>query len=124
MSSLVEMPMAMPMSIRKSDDPMGGNHFAGALFAAPIGITDPAKRIAAIRAIVALAASRTRVGSMEIVVPLLNRFPSGVGTMALRVGAAADFSASNVPGIPHPVYLAGAQVERVLSRSARCPASR
>ena len=110
--ALVEMPMAMPMSIRKSGDPIGGNHFASALFAAPIGITDPSKRIAAIRAIVASLRTEPALASMEVLYPVLNRFPSGVGTMALRVGAAADFSASNVPGIPHPVYLAGAQVER------------
>lgn len=110
--SLLEMPMAMPMSIRKADDPMGGNRFAGALFAAPIGITDPAKRIAAIREIVISLRAEPALGSLEVIMPLLNRFPSGIGAMALRVGAAADFSASNVPGIPHPVYLAGAQVER------------
>jgi diacylglycerol O-acyltransferase / wax synthase len=31
-----EMPMAMPISLRRGDHPMGGNRFAGARFAAPV----------------------------------------------------------------------------------------
>lgn len=29
--------MAMPVSLRRGDDPMGGNKFAGALLAGPVG---------------------------------------------------------------------------------------
>ena len=40
-----EIPMAVPVSMRAGDNPMGGNRFAGARFAAPAGIEDPAARV-------------------------------------------------------------------------------
>ena len=105
--------MAMPVSVRKADDPMGGNKFAGAMFAAPMGILDPAERIATVRGIVLSLRVEPAVDSFSIVAPLLNRTPSGVGALVMRAGAAADVSASNVAGVSRASYLAGALVERV-----------
>ena len=41
--------VAMPVNLRTDDDPAGGNRFAGARIAAPIGEPDPARRILLIR---------------------------------------------------------------------------
>ena len=41
-SPIGELAMAMPISLRRGDHPMGGNRFAGARFAAPVGEPDPA----------------------------------------------------------------------------------
>ncbi len=109
---LDELPMAMPVSLRKADDPMGGNKFAGAMFAAPIGIEDPAERIATVRGIVLSLRVEPALDSFSVVTPVLNRFPSALGATASRLAAAADLSASNFPGVPYPTYLAGARVER------------
>ena len=109
---LDEIPMAMPLSLRKADDPMGGNKFAGAMFAAPIGVVDPAERIAIIRGTVLSLRVEPALGSMEFAAPVVNRLPSALGAAAMRLGSAADISASNVPGIPYPVYMAGARIER------------
>lgn len=105
-------PMAMPVSVRKADDPMGGNKFAGAMFAAPMGIVDPAERIAAVRGIVLSLRVEPAIDSFSKVAPTLNLLPSSVGAKVLRFGASADISASNVPGIARPTYLAGSLVER------------
>ncbi|MGH3960414.1 wax ester/triacylglycerol synthase domain-containing protein [Mycobacterium sp.] len=110
---LERLPMAMPVSLRKTDDPMGGNKWAGALFAAPIGIADPQERIAAIRGTVLSLRTEPALDTFSLVAPLVNRLPSTVGAMFARLGAAADLSASNVPGLPYQTYLAGAKVERV-----------
>jgi WS/DGAT/MGAT family acyltransferase len=110
---LDRLPMAMPVSLRKADDPMGGNKWAGALFAAPIGIADPAERIAAIRGTVLSLRTEPALDTFSLVAPLANRLPSEVGATLARLGAAADMSASNVPGLPYQTYLAGARVERL-----------
>ena len=46
---LDDLPMAMPVRLPRGDDPMGGNKFAGAYFAGPVGVADPVERIAVIR---------------------------------------------------------------------------
>lgn len=113
-ASIEELPMAMPVSLRKADDPMGGNKFAGAFFAAPIGIDDPAERIATIRGTVLSLRTEPALDTFSMVAPVLNRIPSSVGGFVYdRIGSAADLSASNVPGVPYPVYMAGAKVERM-----------
>jgi len=111
---LDELPMAMPVSLRSADDPMGGNKFAGAYFAAPVGVADPAERIAALRGIVLTLRTEPALDTFAMVAPVLNRVPSAVGAFAYdRIGSVADMSASNVPGVSHPTYMAGARVERV-----------
>ncbi len=110
---LDELPMAMPISLRKADDPMGGNKFAGAYFAAPVGVADPSERIAILRGIVLTLRTEPALDTLSLVAPVLNRVPSALGGLAFEwVGSAADLSASNVPGVPYDVYMAGAKVER------------
>lgn len=109
-----DLSMVMPVSMRKSDDPMGGNKFAGAYFAAPIGVADPVERIAVLRGIVLTLRVEPALDTLSLVAPLLNRVPAKVGQIAFDlVGSAAELSASNMPGVPYPVYMAGARVERV-----------
>ena len=109
-----ELSMVMPVSMRKADDPMGGNKFAGAYFAAPIGVADPVERIAVLRGIVLTLRVEPALDTLSLVAPLLNRVPARVGQIAFNlVGSAAELSASNMPGVPYPVYMAGARVERV-----------
>jgi diacylglycerol O-acyltransferase / wax synthase len=109
-----ELPMAMPVSVRKVNDPMGGNEFAGGLFTGPIGIVDPKERIAAIRDTVRRLRSEPALESISWASPVLNRLPSGAGAAIMaRVGSAADMSASTVPGLTYTTYVAGAKVERI-----------
>jgi hypothetical protein len=105
--------MAMPISLRTADDPMGGNKFAGGMFAAPIGIADPVQRIADIRGTVLALRTEPALDAFSVLAPVMSRLPSEVGVMTGRMAAAADVSASNTPGVPHETYLAGAKVERV-----------
>lgn len=55
---------------------MGGNRWAGALFAAPIGIVDPVERMAAIRGIVLSLRGEPALDTFSLAAPLVNRLPS------------------------------------------------
>ena len=107
------LPMAMPVSLRRGDDPMGGNKFAGALLAGPVGIADPVERIAVIRGTVLSLRTEPALDSFGLFAPMVNLLPSAVGAAAWRLGSSADMSASNVPGLPYESFLAGARVERI-----------
>lgn len=105
------LPIAIPISLRTSDDPMGGNKFAGARFAAPVGEVDPGTRVRKVREFVLSAREDAAQDAMAILAPLLYRLPTAL--LVQLVGQAAkghDLQASNVPGIGHPVYLAGARI--------------
>ncbi|MGB4808816.1 MAG: WS/DGAT domain-containing protein, partial [Candidatus Phosphoribacter baldrii] len=108
-----EIPMTVPVSMRRSDDPMGGNKFAGAMLAAPIGIVDPAERVAALRGVILAQLAEPALDSFSILTPVVNRLPSAVGAAVMGLGAVTDLSASNMPGLPYEVFMAGARVERV-----------
>jgi WS/DGAT/MGAT family acyltransferase len=114
-SPIDTLPMAMPVSLRRGDDPMGGNKFAGALLAGPVGVSDPVERIAVIRGTVLTLRTEPALDSFGLLAPWVNMLPSGVGAAAWRLGATADMSASNVPGLPYQSFLAGARVDRIFA---------
>jgi len=108
------MPIGIPVSLRTGDDPMGGNRFAGARFAAPVGEPDPRTRIGIIREFVVTARTEPALGFLDLVAPALSRLPTAaVIELAAGMTNVSDFQASNIPGMGHPVYLAGARVTRL-----------
>lgn len=109
-----EIPMAIPISIRSDDDHLGGNRFAGARFPAPVGVADPAERIRIIRDFIRTARDEPAIGFLELLAPVLSRLPSGALTeLTGNLTKFTDVQASNVPGLGHPVYVAGAKVLRL-----------
>jgi WS/DGAT/MGAT family acyltransferase len=109
-----ELPMAMPINVRAGDHPMGGNRFAGTRFAAPIGVADPAERVALLRELVLNARSEPALEAMGALAGVLSRVPAPLA--ARWYGAQSqniDLQASNVPGSPVPMYIAGARIDRI-----------
>lgn len=105
------MPMALPISLRKADDPAGGNRFAGARFAGPVGEPDPRERIQAIRDFVLNARDEPAIGVLDMLAPALSRLPRPMLiTLSGTMTSVSDFQASNIPGLGHTAYLAGAQI--------------
>jgi WS/DGAT/MGAT family acyltransferase len=105
------MPVAIPVSLRTGDHPMGGNRFAGVNFAAPVGEADPRRRIERIRRFVLGARAEPALDALGLIAPALSRLPGPL--LARLVGSltqANDLQASNVPGIARPVYMAGARI--------------
>ena len=104
-------PVAIPVSLRTSEDPLGGNRIGAVRFAAPIGERDPRERIRLIREVVVGARAEQAIDVLSVLAPALNALPTGVLTGLIEhYTGGHDLQASNVPGIGHPVYLAGARI--------------
>jgi diacylglycerol O-acyltransferase len=105
------MPIAIPISTRVEDHSMGGNRIAGARLAAPVGEPDPGERIRRLRELVIAARREPAMDAVSLIAPIISRLP---GPLVTRIGRSGthgnDLQASNVPGISHTVYIAGAKV--------------
>jgi WS/DGAT/MGAT family acyltransferase len=105
--------MAMPMNVRTAEtEAVAGNQFAPTRFDVPLDIEDPVERMSHIRELVAVQRAEPALDLIEPMAAVINRLPREVatglfGTMLKGV----DFTSSNVPGAPFPVYLSGAQLE-------------
>jgi diacylglycerol O-acyltransferase / wax synthase len=105
--------MALPISLRTADDPAGGNRFAGARFAGPVGERDPRERIQAIREFVLNARAEPAIGALDLLAPAASRLPRFVLVrLAATMTSVSDVQASNIPGLGHTAYLAGARITR------------
>jgi diacylglycerol O-acyltransferase / wax synthase len=114
-SPIDTLPMAMPISLRSGDHPMGGNRFAGARFAAPVGAIDPVERIHLVHDFVLNARDEPAIDALGLVAPLLNGLPiSLVAKWYAGQTANLDLQASNVAGLPWEAYIAGAKIERMI----------
>ncbi len=114
-SPVDSVPMAMPISLRSGDHPMGGNRFAGVRFAAPVGTDDPVERIQTIHEFVLDVRDEPAIDALGFAAPLLNRLPTAVvATWYAGQTANLDLQASNVAGLPWEAYIAGAKIERML----------
>jgi WS/DGAT/MGAT family acyltransferase len=110
-AAISEMPIGFPISLRTGDDPMGGNKFAGTQYAAPVAEKDPVERIRHIQRFVRETRAEPALDVMIRLTPVLTRLPmAAVTKMMAGFTAAQDAQISNIPGIPHAVYLAGAEV--------------
>jgi WS/DGAT/MGAT family acyltransferase len=104
-------PIAIPISVRRAGDAVGGNRIAGGRLLAPAGEPDPAVRIRLVRELVAAARAEPAIDAVGAVAPIVSRLPGPLLTRLGREGTRHnDLQASNVPGINHPVYIAGAKV--------------
>ena len=103
-----ELWVTRPISLRRPSDPPGGNLITLVRLAVPAGLPDPAERMAAIAEVVERWRAEPALALTQPIAMALNLLPAGVvGGMLKHV----DFLASNVPGFPIPIFLAGAQVE-------------
>lgn len=116
---LAELTLALPISLRKSDDPLGSNRFAGARIAAPIGERDPRKRIRLIGERARAARDEPALNFMDVLSPALSRLPATVvAAMTQQVTRSIDLQASNIRGLERVAYLAGSRVERTYAFGA------
>ena len=103
-----ELRVTMPVSIRKADDPIGGNRITLMRFKLPVGIADPSERMRETHKRCEPVKTDRSLPFTNAMAGTLNLLPRAyVGGMLKHI----DFLASNVPGIPTPFYLVGAKVD-------------
>lgn len=105
--------MTLPINIRHRGDESGGNRFVPVRFAVPVGIDDPVERMAAISDLVREWRSGPALDLTDSLATLLAELPEQAvaqvfGGMLRNV----DFVATNVPGIPVTVFVAGSEILR------------
>lgn len=112
-SAVPELRMTMPINIRTADTAdLAGNQFAPARFAVPLAIDDPVERMRAVSGLVRTARGEPALALAEPLASVLYRLPASVSTAAFgSMLKGVDFVTSNVPGVPLPVFLAGARLE-------------
>lgn len=104
-----ELRVAMPISQRSAGHAEGGNHVSVTRFTVPVDEPTPAERVADLHRVVEGIRNEKALDHTEAIAGALNLMPKGViGAMLKGV----DFLASNVPGVPMPMWLEGAKVER------------
>jgi WS/DGAT/MGAT family acyltransferase len=104
-----ELRVTLPISLRTSQDPLGGNRITLARFALPINIADPDQLMHRVHAVVDRWRREPAVPLSPQVAGVLNLLPVAVlGNMLKHM----DFVASNVAGPSMPLYIAGAEITR------------
>ena len=99
--------LSMPISLRAEGDEMGGNRITLMRFDVPVGVVDPAVRIAAIHEQTGKVRRERSLPYTQWIAGALNLMPRWyIGSILRHV----DFLASDVPGVPVPVFLGGARV--------------
>jgi diacylglycerol O-acyltransferase len=105
-----ELPLAMPVNLRRGHEAATGNYFGAMLFGMPLHVEDPAERIAALRAIVQGRRQEPAIAAPAWLAPLMARLPTELRDgLAAKLGS-PDIQASNIMGSPTPVYFAGCRV--------------
>lgn len=107
-------PLALPVSIRKPDDPVDSNRFVGARIAAPLAVPELEERARQIRALVAQARTEPALTAVTALAPVASMVPMWL-TMSLLGGQPADVQASNIPSWTRTQYLGPAALTATYS---------
>jgi WS/DGAT/MGAT family acyltransferase len=109
-----ELRVTLPVNIRRRDDSSAGNRFTPLRFDLPVGIEDAVDRMRAIKRISRERRDPAIVTVSDTLATVLNSLPAPL-TVSIFGGMlkGVDFVASNVPGSPVPLHLAGASVSAV-----------
>lgn len=104
----------MPVSLRRPDDPHGGNRFVTAFLQAPSSVVDPRERVTRLRQIVSRLSDEPALDLFGALLPIFNRAPAAVlAPLFSSLQDRTDLTISNVPGMKTAVKFGGCTVESV-----------
>jgi diacylglycerol O-acyltransferase len=105
--------VTMPINLRRKDDPSGSNRFTPARFTLPVATVDAAKRMHQLGELARNWRAEPSLPLTDVIAGTLNSLPASATTSIFgSMLKAIDFVATNVPGLKHRAYLAGAEVVR------------
>jgi WS/DGAT/MGAT family acyltransferase len=109
-----EVRLHMPVSVRGGgSESLAGNQFVPTRMVLPLGAIDPADRLREVHALLRDVRAEPALPHVNDISGAISRL--GLGASVNVLGAmmkGCDITASNVPGPPFPVWVAGARVER------------
>ena len=107
-------PVGVPVSLRRPGEPSGGNRIAGARFAGPVGVADPAARVRAVARLMRTARRDSGRDVLRLFAAAAARLPPAlIAALIAPLTAGNDLQAGLLPGPRGQRYLAGAKVRRV-----------
>ena len=105
--------VTMPINLRRADDPSGSNRFTPARFTLPVATVDAAERMHQLGELARNWRAEPSLPLTDVIAATLNSLPAPATTSIFgSLLKAIDFVATNVPGLKHRAYLAGAEVLR------------
>jgi WS/DGAT/MGAT family acyltransferase len=113
--------VGIPISTR-SDGADMSNQLNAVVVRGPLRLTDADERVRLVHEIVLLGRQRPYLGILELAAEIGVRLP-GAAEVAARLIGSLDLVASNVPGPPVELYLAGSRVERMMPVGPRSGAA-
>jgi WS/DGAT/MGAT family acyltransferase len=106
--------MIMPINVRGAGGGLGGNHFTPARVMMPTRAENPVQRIEEASARTKRLRAEPAVAMTEQLATVLNLLPRRAATALMgSMFKGADLVTSNVPGAPFPLYLGGAEIEKI-----------
>jgi diacylglycerol O-acyltransferase len=105
-----DVPLAVPVNLRRGDESAAGNYIGALTLAAPAAEPDPRRRLEAIRPAVKAGRAEPAIRAHALMAPILARMPDMVLERLLAGIPRADVQASNVPGPAAKPYFAGRRV--------------
>jgi WS/DGAT/MGAT family acyltransferase len=105
------LPLAMPVSVRRPEDPLDSNRFAAVRIEAPLAVTDPAERAQLIGEQVRRARAEPAMTAFNAVAPAASMLPSWLLSSVLAIPP-SDVQASNIRSWQETRYLGSAALTR------------
>lgn len=106
--------VTMPINIRRPGDPAGSNRFTPARFTVPVADLDPSEQIGRIGVLTRAWRNEPALPLSDAIAGALNLLPVAASTAIFgSMLKAIDLVATNVPGLDHRAWFAGAEVLRV-----------
>jgi len=105
-----DVPLAVPVNLRRGDEPAAGNFIGAITIAVPAAEADRDRRLERIRGAMKAGRAEPAVGAHSLMAAFIARVPDTVLERLLAGIPRADVQASNVPGPATRPYFAGRQV--------------